>query len=99
MRGVQEFMGLTSLQKLRLDSCGALELPGSLAQLQHLSSVSLRQCRLDGIGCLNHLLSMPTLEVTPLSCPSSRSLHLLDAQHSHSAQQCFPFQAPCISHI
>lgn len=63
---LQEFAQLAALQKLRLDSCGALELPGSLAALRRLESVSLRQCRLHAIGCLNHLLCIPSLEVPAL---------------------------------
>ncbi len=80
---VQEFMGLTSLEKLRLDSCGALELPGSFAQLRGLGSVSLRQCRLDAMGCLDQLLSMPSLEVPD----PPRALHDIflfsDVQYSY----------------
>lgn len=62
---MQEFVGLVSLQKLRLDSCGSLELPGSLAQLRRLDNVSLRQCHLDSINCLDRLLSLPSLDVSP----------------------------------
>ncbi|CAL8470968.1 g10510 [Coccomyxa elongata] len=58
----EEVMGLVSLQKLRLDSCGFLELPGSLAQLRRLDSVSLRQCHLDSMNCLDRLLSLPSLD-------------------------------------
>ncbi|BDA45432.1 probable leucine-rich repeat protein soc-2 [Coccomyxa sp. Obi] len=70
----EEFMGLVSLQKLRLDSCGSLELPGSLAQLRRLDSVSLRQCHLDSINCLDRLLSIPSLdEVRIEDCTSEEA--------------------------
>lgn len=54
-----------ALKRLRLDSCGALEVRREAAALQQLSSVSLRQCRLEAIGCLNNLLSLPALDVRP----------------------------------
>lgn len=79
---MQEVMGLVSLQKLRLDSCGSLELPGSLAQLRRLDSVSLRQCHLDSMNCLDRLLSLPSLDVCP-NVPARTPLFakLLPYQH------------------
>jgi hypothetical protein len=35
--------------------------------------VSLRQCRLEAIGCLNHLLSLPSLDVRP---PHNLAAHI-----------------------
>ena len=71
-----------SLQKLRLDSCGSLELPGSLAQLRRLDSVSLRQCHLDSINCLDRLCSIPSLDVSPNPpARTSRSAKLFPYQH------------------
>ena len=54
---------MTSLKKLRLDSCGDVMLPPSLCCLTGLSSVNLRHCRLEGNACLDSLLAIPSLEV------------------------------------
>ncbi len=67
---VQDFTNLTSLKKLRLDSCGKLRCHSDLAgtMLKQLRDISLRQCRLGNTGCLDILLGLPSLRVSPLGC-------------------------------
>ncbi|CAK0782533.1 hypothetical protein CVIRNUC_005751 [Coccomyxa viridis] len=59
----QAFTRLTSLKKLRLDSCGRVRCHPDLASgmLRQLDDVSLRQCRLGNMGCLDVLLGLPKL--------------------------------------
>ena len=65
---MQGFTSLTSLKKLRLDSCGKLRCHPDVAStmLRQLDDVSLRQCRLGNAGCLDVLLGLPSLRVSPL---------------------------------
>ena len=62
----QAFTRLTSLKKLRLDSCGRVRCHPDLASstLRQLDDVSLRQCRLGNLGCLDILLGLPKLRVS-----------------------------------
>lgn len=64
----QAFTRLTSLKKLRLDSCGQLRCHAVVAggALRALDDISLRQCRLGSQGCLDVLLGLPTLRVSAL---------------------------------
>ena len=69
---MQAFTRLTSLKKLRLDSCGQLrchpDVSGGL--MRQLDDISLRQCRLGNLGCLDIFLGLRTLRVIALSpCP------------------------------
>lgn len=71
---------LTGLQRLRLDSCGEVALPGCLSALSRLECVNLRQCRAQGPACLDALLSIPSLRVRRMTLPgrlTGRSLLLL----------------------
>ena len=62
---LQAFTRLTSLKKLRLDSCGQLrchpDVSGGL--MRQLDDISLRQCRLGNLGCLDVFLGLRTLRV------------------------------------
>jgi len=84
IRCAQAFTTLTSLKKLRLDSCGKLQCHPDVAggMLKQLEDVSLRQCRLGNLGCLDVLMGLPTLRVLPASvswwlsrCPAVCGVH------------------------
>ncbi len=63
---VQAFTQLTSLKKLRLDSCGQLRCHPDVSRglMRQLDDISLRQCRLGSLGCLDVLLGLRTLRVS-----------------------------------
>ena len=65
---MQAFTQLSSLKKLRLDSCGRVRCHPDLASgmLGQLDDISLRQCRLGNMGCLDILLGLPKLRVSIL---------------------------------
>ena len=69
---MQAFTRLTSLKKLRLDSCGRVWCHPDLARgmLRQLDDISLRQCRLSNMGCLDILLGLPKLRVSCQTLPA-----------------------------
>ena len=73
---MQAFTRLSSLKKLRLDSCGRVWCHPDLARgaLRQLDDISLRQCRLSNMGCLDILLGLPKLRV---SCQTLLALYHL----------------------
>lgn len=83
---MQDFTSLTSLKKLRLDSCGKLRCHPDVASamLRQLGDISLRQCRLSNVGCLDVLLGLPSLRVSPLGC---QPLHQASLTHRHTGAE------------
>lgn len=78
---MQAFTRLSSLKKLRLDSCGRVRCHPDLASgmLRQLDDVSLRQCRLGNMGCLDVLLGLPKLRVSLQDLLHTPPNQLLDA--------------------